>query len=263
VNSLAHRFELLKSRGEKGLVLFLTAGDQPLSELADVLQCLADAGADAIEVGIPFSDPFGEGPTIQQSSQRALDRGTSLRHVLDALHRVELPIPLVAMGYYNPILRFGLDAYAREANAARVTGTIISDLVPDEADAWIAAAGPLGHETIFLAAPTSTPQRLDDVCARTSGFVYAVSRTGVTGAENAVPPQVAELVAAIQSRTQKPVCVGFGISRPEHVRMVCEVADGAVVGSALVNLLHDRWDSGRGAAEVAAFVQGLKAATRA
>ncbi|MDX2064932.1 MAG: tryptophan synthase subunit alpha [Fimbriimonadaceae bacterium] len=263
MNSLAHRFETLQSRGEKGLVLFLTAGDQPLGELRDVLTCLAEAGADAIEVGIPFSDPFGEGPTIQQSSQRALDRGTSLRQVLDTLGAVSLPIPLVAMGYYNPILRFGLEAYAAGAHAAGITGTIISDLVPDEADRWMAAAAPHGHETIFLAAPTSTAARLDDVCARTTGFVYAVSRTGVTGAENAVPPQVVDLVAAVKARTPKPVCVGFGISKAEHVRMVCGVADGAVVGSALVHRLHDGWDGGRGAGVIATFVRELKAATHA
>jgi tryptophan synthase alpha chain len=166
------------------------------------------------------------------------------------------------MGYVNPVMRMGWTAYAEASHAAGITGTIISDLVPEEADEWCAACQAHGLETIFLVAPTSTQQRIDDVSAKSTGFVYAVSRTGVTGAERAVPPEVEGLVSAIRSRTEKPVCVGFGISRAEHVRMVCQVADGAVVGSALVNLLHQRWDNGAGRAEVEEAVASWKAATR-
>jgi tryptophan synthase alpha chain len=167
------------------------------------------------------------------------------------------------MGYYNPVLRMGLDRFAAEAAAAGASGTIISDLVPDEAEAWAEASAAAGLDTVFLVAPTSTDGRIDEVAARTTGFVYAVSRTGVTGAENQVPPDVQGLVRRIRAKTDKPVCVGFGISTPEHVRMVCEVADGAVVGSALVSLLHREWNGGAGREKVVAFVRALKAATRA
>ena len=259
--TLASRFESLKPRHEKALVLFLTAGDQPLAELPDIIDALVEGGADVVEIGIPFSDPFGEGPTIQASSQRALDNGATPHLILDAVAKLPSQLPIVTMGYYNPILRFGLAEFAKASAAAVVTGTIVSDLVPDEAEAWCEASAAAGIDTIFLVAPTSTQARIDEVCARTTGFVYAVSRTGVTGAENQVPPDVAGLVRRIKAKTDKPVCVGFGISTPEHVRMVCAVADGAVVGSYLVNLLHNEWKGGAGRARIVEAVRALKQAT--
>ncbi|CAN1509212.1 TrpA Tryptophan synthase alpha chain [Fimbriimonadaceae bacterium] len=262
VITLSDRFSQLKSKQEKALVLFLTAGDQPLSQLPAIVSTLESAGADAIEIGIPFSDPFGEGPTIQASSQRSLDNGTKPIDILNALSDLPRTIPIVTMGYVNPVMRMGWTTFAERSRAAGVTGTIISDLVPEEADEWCAACTANELETIFLVAPTSTQSRMDEVAARSTGFVYAVSRTGVTGAENAAPPEVQGLVSAIKLRTDKPVCVGFGISSPTHVRMVCQVADGAVVGSYLVNLLHKKWDGGAGAAEIHDAVAELKAATR-
>lgn len=252
----------LRSKSEKALVCFFTAGDQPLSETAAIIGALEEGGADLIEVGIPFSDPFGEGPTIQASSQRSLDNGTTPEKILEALETAPKSIPVVTMGYYNPVLRMGLERYAQASARAGLSGTIISDLVPDEADAWDSASKNAGIETIYLIAPTSTEARIDEVCERTTGFVYAVSRTGVTGAENSVPPEVKGLVGRVRSRTDKPVCVGFGISQPEHVRMVCEVADGAVVGSALVSKLNKVWNNGAGRAEIVAFVRELKEATK-
>jgi len=252
----------LRSKGEKALVCFFTAGDQPLSETGAIISALEEGGADLIEVGIPFSDPFGEGSTIQASSQRSLDNGTTPEKILESLRDISRSIPVVTMGYYNPVLRMGLDRYAQVSADAGLAGTIISDLVPDEADAWDAASRSAGIETIYLVAPTSTDARIDEVCERTTGFVYAVSRTGVTGAENSVPPEVKGLVGRVRARTDKPVCVGFGISTPEHVRMVCEVADGAVVGSALVSKLNAVWNGGAGRDEIIAFIKELKAATR-
>jgi tryptophan synthase alpha chain len=165
------------------------------------------------------------------------------------------------MGYYNPVLRAGLAKYAKQSKEAGCTGTIISDLIPDEADEWDAASSAAGMETIYLCAPTSTSARIEEVARRSTGFVYAVSRTGVTGAESAVPPEVKDLVARVRALTSKPVCVGFGISKPEHVRMVCSVADGAVVGSALVKCLHEHWGTEEGEAKVSALISELKAAT--
>ena len=241
MTALAQKFADLRARGEKALVLFVTAGDPPLEELPAVLETLAEGGADVIEVGVPFSDPFGEGTTIQASSQRALDAGATPQAVLEAIGRSRLTVPTVTMGYYNPVLRLGLESFARKSADHGVSGTIVSDLVPDEADAWCAASDKAGLDTIFLVAPTSTDARIRDVAKRSTGFVYVVSRTGVTGAENAVPTDVASLVARVRALTDRPICVGFGISTPEHVRRrVFEVADGAVVGSALVSLrLHD------------------------
>ncbi len=259
---LAQKFADLRVRGEKALVLFVTAGDPPLDQLPAILEALAEGGADVIEIGIPFSDPFGEGPTIQASSQRALDGGATPRRILDAIRGSKLTLPTVTMGYYNPVLRHGLENFARESAAAGVSGTIVSDLVPDEADAWSAASEAAGIDTIFLVAPTSTEDRIRDVATRSTGFVYVVSRTGVTGAESAVPTDIASLVGRVRALSDRPVCVGFGISTPEHVRMVCQVADGAVVGSALVSKLHREWNGGEGRSAIVDFVRALKAATK-
>ena len=228
---IGSRFSTLQAKGEKALVLFFTAGDQPLSELPAIVAALEEGGADLVEVGIPFSDPFGEGVTIQASSQRSLDNGTTPTLVLDAIGSTQASVPIVTMGYYNPILRTGLQAFAQRSARAGASGTIVSDLVPDESDDWCQASEAAGIDTIFLVAPTSTEQRLDEVCSRSTGFVYAVSRTGVTGAESEVPVEVGDLVRRAKSRTSLPVCVGFGVSTAEHVRMISQVADGAVIGS--------------------------------
>ena len=241
--------------------MFFTAGDQPLDDLPGILDTLTEGGADVIEVGIPFSDPFGEGPTIQSSSQRSLDAGATPTKILQAIASASPQAPVVTMGYYNPILRFGLREFTHASRMAGVCGTIVSDLIPDESDAWCDASAAEGIDTIFLVAPTSTEERISEVSRRSTGFVYAVSRTGVTGAENQVPQDVSTLVELVQGLTDRPVCVGFGISKPEHVRMVCEVADGAVVGSFLVDLLHREWDSGRGRDKIIRAVRELKKAT--
>ncbi len=259
---LGQHLDDLRARHEKALVVFLTAGDAPLSDLPRLLKTLEAGGADAIEVGIPFSDPFGEGPTIQASSQRALDNGATPGAILQAMGEAELEVPMLTMGYVNPVMRMGWNEFARRSAAAGASGTIISDLVPDEAEAWNWASDAYALDTVFLAAPTSTERRLDQVAQRSTGFVYAVSRTGVTGAENEVPPEVGELVQRIRARTERPICVGFGISTPDHVRLVCKVADGAVVGSALVAFLHREWGSDGDEARLVAFARDLKAATR-
>ncbi len=260
MSAIQTKFRQLAEKGEKALVLFITAGDQPLEELPKILETLVEGGADLIEVGVPFSDPFGEGPTIQASSQRSLDRGTTPEDILNAIARFDSPIPIVTMGYYNTYLRLGLESIASKSAQSGVVGAIISDLVPDEGDDWGKAALENGLDTIYLVAPTSTDQRIDEVCNRTTGFVYAVSRTGVTGTQTDAPIEVSSLVERVKSRTDLPVCVGFGISTPEHVRMVCQVADGAVVGSYLVDLLHKEWPQGR--AKILEAIKSLKEATR-
>ncbi|MEQ1823734.1 MAG: tryptophan synthase subunit alpha [Fimbriimonadaceae bacterium] len=235
-------FERLRLANQKALVAFVTAGDPSLEQLPEILRSLKDGGADLIEIGIPFSDPIADGPVIQAASQRALDRGVTPRDVLSKIKEASAELgdtPLILMGYYNPLLRWGLNQFAIDAKDAGVAGVIVCDLIPEEASEWVKACKQTGLCTIFLAAPTSTDERLDAVCNASSGFVYSVSRTGVTGSRSDLQTDIADLVNRIKSRTETPVCVGFGIRTPEHVASVCKVADGAVVGSLFVQLLAD------------------------
>lgn len=256
-------FENLKQKGEKALIPFVTAGDPGLDQLPSILRTLEEAGADLVEVGIPFSDPIADGPSIQAASQRALDRGTTPPAVLAAIREAHLSIPVIAMGYLNPMVRRGLSAFASEAKEAGISGVIVCDLTPDiESAGWNEAAKEAGLDTIYLAAPTSTEERLKRVAEASTGFIYAVSRTGVTGAGTQAPPEVQGLVEKLRGFSSAPICVGFGISKPEHVKMVCEVADGAVVGSSLVDLLHLAWDSGKGRGLILEKIRGLKKAAK-
>lgn len=255
-------FTNLRSRNEAALIVFITAGDPSLAKLPAILDALVEGGADVIEIGIPFSDPIADGPVIQASSQRALDRGVTPGQVLDALQAHPVSVPIVLMGYYNPILRHGLSEFATRAKAAGASGTIVSDLTPEEAGPWVEASHAAGLDTVFLAAPTSTDDRLKAVADHATGFVYAVSRTGVTGSHQAAPPDVGALVARIRKQTSTPICVGFGISQPEHVRAVAAVADGAVVGSWLVSWLAEHWNGGAGAPALVAAIRNLKEATK-
>jgi tryptophan synthase alpha chain len=261
VTPIAAKFADLASRGEKALVLFVTAGDPSLQELPGILEALEAGGADLIEIGIPFSDPIADGPTIQASTQRALDAGVTPGDIYAKVRSCKVKSPLVAMGYYNSMLRVGLGNAAAALKEAGFSGSIITDLTPEESVDWAQASWAAGLDNIFLAAPTSTDARLDEVCRRASGFVYAVSRTGVTDQRVAVPPEAKELVSRIKSRTDLPVCVGFGISKPEHVKMVCEVADGAVIGSWLVDFIAREWKGGVGREEIVKGIRELKKAT--
>ena len=261
MSRVSETFAALRSRGEKALVLFVTAGDPSLAELPAILDALAEGGADLIEVGLPFSDPIADGPTIQASDQRALEGGATLQGALDAVIGFERA-PVVLMGYYNTFLRRGLAGSVAKMKAAGVCGAIVTDLIPEEAHDWKVASQGAGLDTVFLAAPTSTDERLKMVCESSTGFVYAVSRTGVTGTGSEVPPEVSSLVARLRALTDLPVCVGFGISNPVHVRTVCSVADGAVIGSWLVDWLLREWQGGKGRAALVEQIKALKAATR-
>jgi tryptophan synthase alpha chain len=258
MTELEQRLATLRDKGQKALITFVTAGDPPIEHLPEVLRTLEAGGADVIEVGIPFSDPIADGPTIQASSQRALERGIRLADIFRSLGEVRVETPIVLMGYTNTALRVGYGAFAQRAADAGASGVILSDMTPDDAGEWKAAAEANGLDTIFLAAPTSTDMRLKLACDASSGFVYCVSRTGVTGAGSAAPPEVMDTVARMRRFTKLPICVGFGISTSEHVRMVCGFADGAVVGSYIVDLLAKSWNGGKGAGELLAAVAELK-----
>lgn len=262
MSRIRERFEALEARREKALVVFVTAGDPPIKFLPDILEALVEGGADLIEIGIPFSDPIADGPTIQASSQRALDRHTRLTDIFEAVKKTKLRIPSIYMGYTNIALRKGFQEFAKAVRESGVDGVLLSDLTPEESKEWRESAAGAGLDTVFLVAPTSTEERIELASKLSSGFVYCVSRTGVTGAERAVPEEVKITVEKIRKHTTLPVCVGFGISKPEQVKMVCEVADGAVVGSYIVDLLHQEWNDGKGARKLIEAVSVLKKATK-
>ena len=259
---LSQTFERLQRQNEKGLVLFVTAGDPSLGDLPAILSTLTEAGADVVEVGLPFSDPIADGPVISAASQRALLAGTTTKSVLACLRDCPREAPLVVMGYYNPILRYGLGTFAEQASSAGVSGAIICDLTPEESGDWESNAKKFGLATIFLCAPTSTKARLQEVASKSTGFVYAISRTGVTGAKEQSLSEGKLLVENLKRLTSTPVCLGFGISTPSHVREASSFADGVIVGSWLVDALARSWDRGRGRQKIFDEVAQLKEATR-
>ena len=257
-------FARLKAAGEGALVTFITAGDPSVEGTPSLAALLAESGADILELGIPYSDPLADGPSIQASSQRALDRGVTPETVLQMVRDIRAlsEVPIVLMTSYNLALRYGLERFAGAFSEAGADGAILTDLPPEEAAPWKAAAEKHGMATIFLVAPTSTPERIALIAQNTTGFVYCVSRTGVTGARTELPPELKALLARVRSATDKPLCVGFGVSRPEHVAQVIEIADGAVIGSALVDFLHLHADNPAQAGELTTLVRRWKEATR-
>jgi tryptophan synthase alpha chain len=233
---ISRRFAELRERGQMGLVAFLTAGDPSLAATESLVLALAEAGADVVELGVPFSDPLADGPAIQRSSERALRAGTTLAGVLDlvAAIRRKSDVALVLFSYYNPVLQMGLEQFAERASSAGADGVLITDLTPEEAGDYRRIVTARGLDTIFLAAPTSTDERLAKIAACTSGFLYVISRTGVTGAKDTLPEDLPALVRRVRRMTSLPIAVGFGISLPGQVSVLGGLADAAVVGSALV-----------------------------
>ena len=265
MSRLANCFEKLRERGEKALICFVTAGDPSAELTVEVVKTLARAGVDAVEIGLPFSDPLADGPSIQASSQRSLDKGMTTRKALELVSQIRASVPdlpLILMTYYNPIRRFGLSEYAAAAAAAGADAHIVTDLTPEEAAEWKSASEANGLDTVFLVAPTSTDVRMQIVANISTGFVYCVSRTGVTGAKQDVPAELTGVVERIKSRTQVPVCVGFGISTPEHVKKISAFSDGVVVGSSLVDLLHREHDNPALQQIVFDYITTLKDATK-
>lgn len=255
-------FANAKKRGDAALVCFITAGDPDLETTAKVVKTLAEAGADIIELGVPFSDPLADGPSIQASSFRALQGGATIPKVFEtvAAIRRDCEVPLVLMTYYNPVHKYGIARFAGEAASAGADGVILTDLPFEEADEWKSAADKAGLATIQLIAPTSTNDRIKLGAKMASGFIYCVSRTGVTGARSEVPAELGDMVKSIKAESDLPVAVGFGISTPDHVRSIAKLADGAVVGSAVVNLLAEHAGKQDMLEHLSKFVIELKAA---
>jgi len=238
LSRVAATFETLKREGRKGFIPFITVGDPDLEKTRDLIVELARVGASVIELGVPFSDPMADGPVIQRASERALRHGFGLAEILDVVRAVrkQTTVPIVLFSYFNPLLQFGLEKLAREAEHAEIDGMLVTDLIPEEAGRFSALLRAHEIDLIFLAAPTSTDVRLKMIAERASGFIYVVSRAGVTGARDDLSAEAEKLVSRVRRVSDLPVAVGFGISRPEHVRDVWHYADAAVVGSAIVQM---------------------------
>jgi tryptophan synthase alpha chain len=254
------RFGELRKSGKTGLVTYVTAGDPDLARSADIIKRLDRAGADVLEIGVPFSDPLADGPVIQRATERALASGTTLTNVLGMLKtlRPSISAPIVIFSYANPILRMGLDTFVTEARAAGVDGVLTLDMPPEEGDTFRAAFAGAGIDTIFLLSPTTTVERIRRASELGSGFLYGISRLGVTGVRDTVVDSARELAARVKSETRLPLALGFGISRPEHVRSIGQWADAAVVGSALVNVIAEHGQKPALLDEVERYVRWLR-----
>ncbi len=259
---IERKFAALRAEGRKAFVSYIMAGDPDLETSLALMRGLPAAGVDVIELGIPFTDPMADGPTIQLAGQRALEGGQTLRKTLDmvaAFRKGDDATPVVLMGYYNPIYSRGVERFLADATAAGVDGLIVVDLPPEEDEELCIPAQRAGLNFIRLATPTTDAKRLPKVLQNTSGFLYYVSITGITGAAAAHASDVAPEVARIKSATELPVVVGFGIRSPETAKAIAGVADGAVVGTAIVKLVEEK----RPVAEILAFVKGLAAGAHA
>ena len=252
-------FARLKQAGRTGIIAFLTVGYPDVAATKELASAILDAGADVLELGVPFSDPLAEGTTVQRASHAALASGVTMGACLDVCRTVRQgnPLaPLLLMGYYNPILSRGLDRFADEVAAAGADGLIVIDLPPEEARPLLEVCQPKGVDLIFLLAPTSTARRVEEVSRVASGFIYCVSVTGVTGARASLPSDLPDFLSRVRAHTDLPLAVGFGVSSAEHVRSIGEHAQAAVVGSALINAIEEgepetRVDAAR------AFIRGL------
>lgn len=259
MSRISAAFAALKKDRKKALITFITAGDPDLATTEAMIPELEKAGADVIELGIPFSDPMADGPTIQLSSQRALESGTTLPQILAMIKKVRerTQVPIVLMGYYNPLFIYGIERFAADAAAAGADGVLPVDLPPEEAAVLAKACAASGLDLISLLTPTSGSDRVKKVLKQASGFVYYVSVTGVTGARSEIPAEVRQAVSGIKEKSSIPVVVGFGISAPEQAADTASFADGVVVGSALVSRF-EKHSGGELKSEATSFVASLR-----
>jgi len=253
-------FERLKRENRKGLIAYLTAGDPTPERTPALVAALERGGADLIELGVPFSDPIADGPVIQRAGERALKSGTSLRSVLDIARQIRATseVPLLLFTYLNPVVRYGLEQLAADAAAAGIDGCLLIDASVEEAETYAAAMHKHGLDTVFVAAPTSTVRRIKLVAQYSTGFVYLVSRAGVTGVQDSLSSSVAPLVQSVRSATDLPLAVGFGVSRPEHVAELGRMVEGVVVGSALVRFIEEHAADPQLESKLEAFTRELK-----
>lgn len=247
MNRIDKKFKDLRKRKKKAFIAYVTAGDPTLSMTKNIVLALERSGVDIVELGIPFSDPLADGPTIQAASHRALLKGVSLRKIFSTLSdiRKATQIPIAFMTYYNPVLRYGVQGFVKSCRQTGVDGVIIPDLPFEEAADLVRYTKKYGVAAIFLTAPTSTRARIGNIVKRSTGFVYYVSLTGVTGARKKLPAEVTSKVRIIKSMTAKPVAVGFGVSNTGQARSIAKIADGVIVGSAIVKIIADNQKSSK------------------
>jgi tryptophan synthase alpha chain len=259
LSRIAKTFARLREENRRAFIPFITAGDPDLETTRALVVELARAGATLIELGVPFSDPMADGPVIQRASERALRQSVGVAEVLDVIReaRRETDVPVVLFSYYNPLLQFGAERLCAEARRAGVDGMLVTDLAPEEAVEFAATLSQHELDLIFLVAPTSTDERLRRIAERASGFIYAVSRAGVTGVQSALSAEAERLVGRVRAVTDLPVAVGFGISTREQVADVWRYADGAVVGSAIVAEIERQGDTPDAVAHIGRFARGL------
>ena len=264
MNRIDQRLHELKGRNETAFIAYITAGDPSLDMTEQVVYALDAAGVDIIEFGVPFSDPVGDGVVIQEAAQRALANGATLPRILACIKKLreKSQIPILLFSYFNPVLAHGIQAFARDAGEAGADGVLCVDLPPEEADEYKAVLDANGLCTVFLAAPTTSNARLEHIARQCTGFVYYVSRLGVTGERAALAQDLGAAVERIKRHTDKPVAVGFGISTPEHARVVAGMAEGVVVGSAIVRFIAQCAGAPDTPAQVEAFVRPLAEATK-
>ena len=254
------KFEELRATNRKAFIPYLTAGDPNLKTTADLILTLDRSGADIIEVGVPFSDPIADGPVIQRATERALSSKTTLRDILSLGREIRKTsqVPLLIMSYYNPLLHYGLDKLARDAAQAGFDGILASDLTVEESGPFARAMTAAGLNTVFLVAPTSSADRIRRIAQASTGFLYAVSRTGVTGERQELSTELRDFLKTLRCHTPIPIAVGFGVSRPEHVQAIWQEADGAVVGSALVREIEQHAANGNLQDKIGEFTRWLK-----
>jgi len=241
MSRIRETFQRLRERKRVALIPFIMAGDPDLSVTEELVPRLVEAGADLVEIGVPFSDPIADGPINQRAAQRALVQGVTPRKILATVRRLRerTSVPIVLLSYFNPVLRYGIEDFCKDAVGAGVDGLVVPDLPPDEASALVEAARNSGLDTIFLVTPTSTEERIDLVCRLATGFVYCVSLTGVTGPRREVNLEALDLLTRLRARTTLPLVLGFGISTPAQAGEVARYADGVIVGSALIRLIEE------------------------
>ncbi len=256
-------FKRLREKKQPALIPFIVAGDPDLETTEALVLKMAENGADLIELGIPFSDPLADGPTIQAGSRRALQNGFDLKDLFRLTERVKgIDVPLVLMTYFNPVFRYGLKDFAERCHGNGVDGVIIPDLPPEESGPWVREARAFGLETIFLLAPTSPPERIRLISRWSRGFIYYVSVTGVTGTRERLPEELEPTIRRIKEETKMPVAVGFGISTPEQARLVSRFADGVIVGSAIVKIIEQNLKNPDMINRVGDFVSSLAKALK-
>ena len=264
MNRIDNKFTQLRASGKKAFIAFLTAGDPDLAATEKLVLAFERAGVDIVEIGVPFSDPLADGPTIQAASYRSLQKGTTLAAILELVKRVrrQSDIPLALMTYYNPVFNFGEDKFALQARAAGLDGVIIPDLPLEEAAPWRAAAAREGLAAVFFLAPTTGQERMAAVARASTGFIYYVSIAGITGARQAVPSEIVAKIRLAKTLTDKPVCVGFGVSTPLQARAMARIADGVIVGSAIVKEINNNAKAKDMPRRVQRFVAGLVRAVK-